>query len=66
MAEARGINFRYAAAANRHRARRDGVRQDVQDIVGVFAEAKGSKAPALNQAQAAATLPDALRRTSGT
>ena len=64
LAEARGINFRYDAAGIGIAFDETVSDSDAEDVVAVFAEAKGSKAPALSGASAAVALPASLRRTS--
>jgi glycine dehydrogenase len=65
LAEARGINFRYAASGIGIAFDETVSARDSQDVVDVFAEAKGRPSPAVATATAAASeIPQALRRSS--
>jgi len=65
LAEARGINFRYAASGIGIAFDETVSDSDAQDVVDVFAEAKGKSSPVLaGVSGAAAPIPQALRRSS--
>jgi glycine dehydrogenase len=65
LAEARGINFRYAASGIGIAFDETVSGSDAQDVVDVFAGAKGRPSPAVAiTAQAAGEIPQALRRSS--
>ena len=65
LAEARGINFRYEATGIGIAFDETVSDSDAQDVVAVFAEAKGKASPTITiAAGAAAAIPHALERTS--
>jgi glycine dehydrogenase len=65
LAETRGINFRYAASGIGIAFDETVSDSDAQDVVAVFAEAKGKASPPVTVVTgAAAAIPQALRRTS--
>ncbi len=65
LAEARGINFRYEATGIGIAFDETVSDSDAQDVVAVFAEAKGKASPPITiAAGAAAAIPHALERTS--
>ena len=65
LAEARGVNFRYAASGIGIAFDETVSASDAQDVVDIFAEAQGRPSPAVAIATAAASeIPQALRRSS--